>query len=119
MEARGKYCGPDYLGQSHRRTDNPTLQKGLDALTSSFNYIGGTISNALGEGITHIENRTTDIIQETRKHTRKKPSSSESQNQAQNSQSQMQTDLKLQLNASSDVRWQLCISSFYGTNVFI
>ncbi|EXB57591.1 hypothetical protein L484_022698 [Morus notabilis] len=102
-ETRGKYHGPDQSGESRRRTDNPTLQKRLDALTSSFNYIGGTIGNALEEGITRVENRTVDIIQETRKHIRKKPGSSESQNQAQNSQSQMQTDLELQLKASRDV----------------
>lgn len=42
-----QYHGPDQSGESRRRTDNPTLQKGLGALTSSFNYIGGTIGNAL------------------------------------------------------------------------
>lgn len=101
---RGKYHrGLDQSGESRRRTDNPTLQKGFDALTSSFSYIGGTIGNALEEGITRVENRTADIIQETRKHIRRKPGSSESQNQVQNPQSQMQTDLELQLKASRDV----------------
>lgn len=32
---------------SHRRADNPTLQKGLEAITSSINYIGGTIGTAV------------------------------------------------------------------------
>lgn len=100
---RSKYRVPDQSGESRRRTDNPTLQKGLDALTSSFTYIGGTIGNALEEGITRVENRTADIIQETRKHVRKKPGNSDSQNQVQTTQSQMQTDLELQLKASRDV----------------
>lgn len=66
-----------------------------------------------------MENRTADIIQETRKHIRKKPGNSDSQNQVQTTQSQMQTDLELQLKASRDVRWQLCITSLYGRNVYI
>lgn len=33
--------------ESRRKTDNPALQKGLDAITSSLNYLGGTIGNAL------------------------------------------------------------------------
>lgn len=100
---RSKYHIPDQSGESRRRTDNPTLQKGLDALTSSFTYIGGTIGNALEEGITRVESRTADIIQETRKHIRKKPGNSDSQNQVQTTQSQTQTDLELQLKASRDV----------------
>ena len=51
-----------------------------------------------------VENRTADIIQETRKHIKKKPPSSATQNPAQNSQSPVQTDLELQLKASRDVR---------------
>lgn len=58
-----------------------------------------------------MENRTADIIQETRKHIKKKPGSSATQNNAQKPQmhNQMETDLELQLKASRDVRWQLCI----------
>lgn len=33
--------------ESQRKPDNPALQKGLDAITSSLGYIGGTIGNAL------------------------------------------------------------------------
>lgn len=61
-----------------------------------------------------MENRTAGIVQETRQHIRKKAGSTEAQNQAQNSQSQMQTDLELQLKASRDVRWQMCITSSYN-----
>lgn len=34
------------LPESHRKAEGHKLQKGLDALTSSLNYIGGTIGNA-------------------------------------------------------------------------
>ncbi|XP_022859184.1 uncharacterized protein LOC111379976 isoform X2 [Olea europaea var. sylvestris] len=99
--------------QSRRKTDNPSLQKGLDAIASSFNYIGGTIGNALEEGLTTVENRTADIIQETRKiRIRKKNNSSTSQNQTSNidnlrqqpmMQTHKHTDLETQLKASRDV----------------
>lgn len=32
--------------QTRRKNDNPSIQKGLDAITSSLNYLGGTIGNA-------------------------------------------------------------------------
>lgn len=75
------------------------------------------------EGLTVVENRTADIIQETRKlHIRKKSSNMGSQNQTDFSTAQqqpttrthgkpqMQADLDIQLKASRDVRWQLCIT---------
>ncbi|KAI7984289.1 hypothetical protein LOK49_LG15G01045 [Camellia lanceoleosa] len=104
--------------ESQRKPDNPALQKGLDAITSSLGYIGGTIGNAIEEGLNIVENRTADIIQETRKlQIRKKgSSSSEKQNQTLNVggtrqqtlmqthiQPQMQTDQETQLKASRDV----------------
>ena len=68
-----------------------------------------------------MENRTADIIQETKKlQIRKKDSSSIPQNNASMSgthqqpllrahmQPQTQADLETQLKASRDVRWQLC-----------
>ncbi|KAF2290317.1 hypothetical protein GH714_010538 [Hevea brasiliensis] len=63
---------------SDRKTDSPILQKGLKAIPSSLNYIG----NAVEEGLTKVENRTADIIQETSKHIKKKPSAAAAQNQA-------------------------------------
>lgn len=91
---------------SHRQMDNPTLQKGLGAIASSLNYIG----NAVEEGLTIVENRTAGIIQETRKHIRKKPSGSVPQNQAakqpqmqQQVRLPMQGDQEIQLKASRDV----------------
>lgn len=71
------------------------------------------------EGLTIMESRTADIIQETRKHIKKKPGGSEVQSQAPNhsstwQQPQMQTDQELQLKASRDVRWQLCITGSYN-----
>lgn len=62
----------------------------------------------LQEGLTTVEKRTVNLIQETRKQIRKKPSSSDAHNQT---QQQRLADLELQLKASRDVRWQLCIGS--------
>lgn len=76
----------------------------------------------LQEGLAVVENRTADIIQETRKlQIRKKDGNSVPQNNASNisgtcqqpltrthMQPQTQTDLETQLKASRDVRWQLC-----------
>ncbi|KAL5711566.1 hypothetical protein ACHQM5_022002 [Ranunculus cassubicifolius] len=44
--------------ESNRKPDNPSLQKGLDAITSSLNYIGKSFE----EDLTIVENRTADII---------------------------------------------------------
>ncbi|MCD7448926.1 hypothetical protein HAX54_047265 [Datura stramonium] len=104
------------LPESRRKAEGHKLQKGLDALASSLNYIGGTIGNAFEEGLLVVENRTADIIQETKKlQIRKKDSSSVPQNNASMSgarqqplmrahmQPQTETDLETQLKASRDV----------------
>ncbi|KAJ4903280.1 Uncharacterized protein Rs2_17231 [Raphanus sativus] len=75
-----------------RKTENPSLQRSLDAITSSFNYIG----TAVEEGITAVENRTAGIIQETRKKIKKKPS-------LPRNNPEIQADLEIQLKASRDV----------------
>ncbi|KAL6200515.1 hypothetical protein ACLB2K_030296 [Fragaria x ananassa] len=95
---RGKNYDPNPSIESRGKTENPTMQKGLGAFTSSLNYISGTIGSALEEGRTIVEKGTADIIQETRKHIRKKP-----QNQAPKSEYQSLADLELQLKASRDV----------------
>ncbi|RID69472.1 hypothetical protein BRARA_C01565 [Brassica rapa] len=74
--------------EAGRKTENPSLQRSLDAITSSFNYIG----TAVEEGITAVETRTAGIIQETRKKIKKKPNPPE-----------IQADLEIQLKASRDV----------------
>ncbi|KAJ9167422.1 hypothetical protein P3X46_022076 [Hevea brasiliensis] len=103
-----KYQNPYPYHDSQRKTESPTLQKGLNAISSSLNYVG----NAVEEGLTKVENRTADIIQETRKHIRKKPGGAGTQNQANSRgstwqqpqiQTQNQTDQELQLKASRDV----------------
>ncbi|KAM3740124.1 hypothetical protein ACB098_08G074900 [Castanea mollissima] len=108
----GKYENSNHSDERRQNTDGPARQKGLGAIASSLNYIGGTIGNALEEGLTIVESRTADIIQETRKHMKKKPGGSEAQNQVPNRsnawqqpqmQPQMQTDQGLQLKASRDV----------------
>lgn len=130
-EKRGEYNSQYQSPEIRRKAENPGLQKGLDAIASSLNYIGGTIGNALEEGITIVENRTADIIQETRKlQIRKKGSTPEAQTSAlsgagtrqppqssafsaggtrqqtqmqTNIQPQTQTDVEIQLKASRDV----------------
>ncbi|KAG8377154.1 hypothetical protein BUALT_Bualt09G0139000 [Buddleja alternifolia] len=95
-----------------KKMENPTLRKGLDALTSSMNRIGGTIGNAFEEGRSIVENKTADFIQETRKiQIRRKGSNSEEQNFGsdangpwpQSTQTQNQTSHEDQLKASRDV----------------
>ncbi|KAG9137919.1 hypothetical protein Leryth_023662, partial [Lithospermum erythrorhizon] len=49
------------------KVDNPVLRKRLDEFASSLNQIGGRIGNAFEEGRTIVENKTADIIQETKK----------------------------------------------------
>uniref|UniRef100_A0A5B7A2Q4 Uncharacterized protein n=1 Tax=Davidia involucrata TaxID=16924 RepID=A0A5B7A2Q4_DAVIN len=112
----GQFYQPSQLTESSRKIDNPTLRKSLDAFTSSLNHIGDTIGNALEEGRTIVENKTADIIQETRKlQIRRKGSNSEEQNQVagvdsssqqpliQYTQLQMQTNQEKKLKASRDV----------------
>ncbi|KAI8574131.1 hypothetical protein RHMOL_Rhmol01G0330600 [Rhododendron molle] len=118
-ETRSQYHSPNHSHEGHQKTENPALQKGLGAITSSLTYIGGTIGNAFEEGLNIVENRTADIIQETRKlQIRKKGGSSEKQKPMSNVGStrqvqqplmraevlqQMDTDLEIQLKASRDV----------------
>ncbi|KAF7816257.1 uncharacterized protein G2W53_030226 [Senna tora] len=110
--SRGKFSSSNHLEESNSRRDNSKLFKGLGAFTSSLSHIGGTIGNALEEGITIVENRTSGIIHETRKHIKKNPGNSEGQSQDTNTptswkqsqlRAQMQTDQELQLKASRDV----------------
>lgn len=86
----------------------PAFQKGIGAIATSLNYIG----NAVEEGINIVENRAANIIQETRKHVRKKPSRFEERNKGLNqhnpsqqpqAESQMQSEQEIQLKASRDV----------------
>ncbi|XP_047330098.1 uncharacterized protein LOC124933701 [Impatiens glandulifera] len=105
------------FSENTRRPENQTFRKSLDALASSLNHIGDTIGNALEEGRTMVENKTADIIQETRKlQIRRKGNSIEEQNQvpglsnnrwqqtsAQIMQQQIQNNPETQLKASRDV----------------
>lgn len=94
-----------------RKMDNPRFRKRLDAITSSLNQIGDTFEKAFEEGRTIVENKTADIIQETRKlQNRRKGSNSEAQNQVsgvegswQPIQPQIPSNQETQLKASRDV----------------
>ncbi|KAL7587654.1 hypothetical protein Lser_V15G39279 [Lactuca serriola] len=102
-QARSKEIGSSQyqLPDNHQKSGNPPFQKGLNAITSSLNYIG----NALEEGITVVENRTADIIQETRKlHIKKKPEEIPPSNIGTTKQiRKMESDTEIQLKASRDV----------------
>ncbi|XP_038980812.1 uncharacterized protein LOC103716692 isoform X2 [Phoenix dactylifera] len=95
--------------EGYRKAEKPAFNKGSDSIASSLNHIGGTIRHALEEGLTIVENRTADIIQETKKlQIRRKASGSSSQDQpsdtlAPDNLSQIQTDQEIQLKASRDV----------------
>ncbi|XP_024982108.1 uncharacterized protein LOC112518589 isoform X1 [Cynara cardunculus var. scolymus] len=106
-EKRGQYSSRYQLPEGHQELDNPPLHKGFGAIASSLNYIGGTIGNALEEGMTIMENRTAGIIQETRKlHIKKKSGIPETQRPSSNvgsTKPEMQTDVEIQLKASRDV----------------
>lgn len=97
---------------SYSKMADPT-HKSSDSISSSLNYIGGTIKNALEEGLTIVESRTADIIQETKKlQIRRKGTRQSDPNQAAgktspNSFPQIQSDYETQLKASRDVRLQM------------
>ncbi|KAE8649597.1 uncharacterized protein LOC101205031 isoform X1 [Cucumis sativus] len=97
-----------------KKTDNPAIRKGLDAISTSLNQLGDTFEKAYEEGRTIVENKTADIIQETRKlQIRKKGNNTEGLYPAVNNQWQqpniqspepnMQTHHETQLKASRDV----------------
>ncbi|KAJ6383280.1 hypothetical protein OIU78_026710 [Salix suchowensis] len=101
--AMPKYQNQFPSRETYRKTESPAFQKGLNAISSSLNYIG----NAVEEGLTKVENRTSGIIQETRKHIRKKPNGAAGQNQvtsrsSMGQQPQKETEQELQLKASRD-----------------
>ncbi|XP_068668825.1 uncharacterized protein [Aristolochia californica] len=100
--------------EGSQKLESPKLQKGLEAITSSLNYIGGTIGNALEEGLTIVENRTADIISETRKLQMRKKGAADFLDNLQHRQATdlsgqrqpqmvMQADQETQLKASRDV----------------
>ncbi|EPS70624.1 hypothetical protein M569_04137, partial [Genlisea aurea] len=99
-----QYEGAGVSPEFRRKNDAPAFQKGFNAITSSLNYIG----NALEEGMAAVENRTADIIHETRKiQIRKKSSVSKPPNQDSSiglsRQQHSHADSEMQLKASRDV----------------
>ncbi|KAJ6708493.1 hypothetical protein OIU85_028729 [Salix viminalis] len=103
-DAQHSYRTPEGL----RKMDNPTLRKGLDKITSSLNQIGDTFEKAYEEGRTIVENKTADIIQETRKlQIRRKGPEAQNQVHGENSSWMQQPTQPLnhenQLKASRDV----------------
>ncbi|XP_020086309.1 uncharacterized protein LOC109708850 [Ananas comosus] len=95
--------------EGYQKAEAPQSQKSSDAIASSFNFIGGTLKNAFEEGRTIVENKTADIIHETRKlNIRRKESGAnlESQTAANFTQQNLprtRTDYETQLKASRDV----------------
>lgn len=101
--------------QSGKKPDKAVLRKGFGAITSSINYLG----NALEEGLNIVENRTADIIQDTRNrrlNVKKKaapdfnqqPTDVRYAKEPSGARNQMsavaQTEMDIQLQASRDVR---------------
>ncbi|CAL4899981.1 unnamed protein product [Urochloa decumbens] len=105
----GVSVGVQQLPGETWKSETPPSQKRSEAITSSLNYIGGTIKNALEEGRTIVENKTADIIQETRKlNIRRKGAVSNTQGEAghklpQRYLPQNPLDHETQLKASRDV----------------
>ncbi|KAB1224681.1 hypothetical protein CJ030_MR2G024693 [Morella rubra] len=98
--------------ENFKKKDSPKLRKGLDAITSSLNQIGDSFEKAFEEGRTMVENKTADIIQETRKlQVKRRGNNFETPNQAPNvnnqwqqpTEPQIQTNPETQLKASRDV----------------
>ncbi|KAL1819225.1 hypothetical protein ACET3Z_014094 [Daucus carota] len=94
--------------------DNPSLRKGLDALTSSFNQFSGTTGNALEEGRSKVEKKSPDILQQSRSmQIRRKGSDLEGNSQASgipkqeplinSAQPRVQSNQQTQIKASRDV----------------
>ncbi|KAJ6831631.1 uncharacterized protein M6B38_305170 [Iris pallida] len=104
-EQFSQFEAPDHC----RKTENLTFNKSSESIASSLHQIGGTIKKSLEEGLTKMESRTADIIQETRKlQIRRKTGGSNALNaaadlSASNSLSQDQNDHDTQLKASRDV----------------
>ncbi|XP_020101237.1 uncharacterized protein LOC109719115 [Ananas comosus] len=98
-----------WAAENYLKPENPSFQKGSEAIASSVNYIGGKLRNALEESRTIIENKTVDIIHETKKlQIRRKDSSSNLQNQFKDvlgpaNLSQSETNQETQLKASRNV----------------
>ena len=91
--------------ESFRNVENqPSFRRGLDKITYSLNQIGDTFEKAFEEGKTMVENKTADIIQETRKlQIRRKGGGLEDQPMMQTTLAQNQTHHETQLKASRDV----------------
>ncbi|KMZ63475.1 hypothetical protein ZOSMA_408G00180 [Zostera marina] len=97
----------------HTSNDNQSYQqqpsegqrkKRLDGLTTSLYSIGGKVGNALEEGLSIVENRTADIIQETRRlNIGRKGNGSDFSDQQHNAANRIQTEYETQLKASRDV----------------
>ncbi|CAA7409191.1 unnamed protein product [Spirodela intermedia] len=89
-----------------QKPESPGIQKRIGVLTSSLSYIGGTIGNALEEGLSRVEHRTADIIQETKKlNMRRKNGGSQMQSNANSpiSPQPQAADYETQLKASRNV----------------
>lgn len=99
-----------------RKMRGKSIYNGLvKSLLLSFHLLIILLYPLFQEGLTIVENKTADIISETRKlNIRRKANNPDAQNQTTRSTNlwqptQMQTDHETQLKASRDVRCQMCI----------
>lgn len=94
----------------NKRMDNPSIRKGLDAITTSLNQLGDTFEKAFEEGKTMVESKTADL----RYQIRRRGNGPEDINQTaemrnpwqQSDQTHSPSRHETQLKASRDVRWQ-------------
>eukprot|EP00252_Welwitschia_mirabilis_P027561 TRINITY_DN9488_c0_g2_i1.p1 TRINITY_DN9488_c0_g2~~TRINITY_DN9488_c0_g2_i1.p1 ORF type:complete len:339 (-),score=96.38 TRINITY_DN9488_c0_g2_i1:316-1332(-) len=91
--------------ENPKQKDAPIIQKSFDALTNSLTSIGGSIGNALEEGLTIVENKASDIISDTKRSIKKKANPSQTAGQESGSKkvSDAESKLETQLKASRDV----------------
>ncbi|URD72524.1 hypothetical protein MUK42_09625 [Musa troglodytarum] len=107
LDSSGSQLQTNVSLDSHFKTENPTFQK--DAIASSLREFGGTIKNAFEEGTSIMENKTADIIHETKKlQIGRKTESSDTANQpmytmASTNLAQNETEYETQLKASQKV----------------
>lgn len=98
------------IPERQRQTDAPALQKGIDAFTSSLTFIGGSIGNALEEGLNIVESKASGIISDTRRSMKKTADPGQGVDRQRQCKKvpNVETNQETQLKASRDVRllWQ-------------
>lgn len=93
------------IPERQQQTDAPAFQKGIDAITSSLTFIGGSIGNALEGGLNIVESKASDIISDTRRSMKKTadPGKAVDRQRQCKKAPNVETNQETQLKASRDV----------------